>query len=543
MQIKMKQAEAAAKQDKAGREKAEAAAKQDKAGREKAEAAAKQAEAAAKQDKAGREKAEAAAKQAEAAAKQADADKEKAEAENLSKVILNVKSALSELECVDQASMAQALRLLVTKANKSIATLDEQVVANVRNMMREAGPGFSSAPLATTDDESPPGSSRSSVFEGNDGLFPDKPILTDTAAFTQLGMDNWPLNFSGFRAWQSQTCDAEPPDEWCVLLFSLLDALLVLVWVDKTTGEPGKSQPLEKPVQSVLLVALNVAGRVFGFSAEPANGRDLFLRDNDASIFPQGDFVGSSDIFLKWNGCLVCVIEVKVSFDATKYFAQALAEGYAAVAGLNSPDWLLGDAFRRVPCAVPRVILCNGSLFYRAQIDSISGGRIDGAAQSMQTQFFYFLRDLQREASQEVTGAASSPFVPSLLSSPIAEQTRARARARTTGCRVNLGSAFRRKEDDDDDDVRESDGRGGSRRSGSASHRCEQGASSAGGGNKANVPHADDSQSAGGGKQTRCAFRPIDVNAAGVSSRSSRGDVKVVRLTDLNLELWTRGDL
>lgn len=199
--------------------------------------------------------------------------------------------------------------------------------------------------------------------------------LVTCQAFTQLGHSNFPIDTEHIQ-WMKPPAEVDVP-LWYTWLMEFMQKLLLLRWA--SSHQDSKTDPAETAkIQPVLKAVLSLVGKKFGFTVTDGNSTKLVLRQTQKGIFPAETFVGATDLIVKWDGAWAMLVEVKVTFGARKYLAQALAEGYAAVAGLNTKDWSLESAFESsgLP-AVPRVILWNGPLLSRIHVDSINSSQAD----------------------------------------------------------------------------------------------------------------------------------------------------------------------
>ena len=281
----------------------------------------------------------------------------------------------------------------------SIATAPTDDVTAITDKLRKADLGFDRQ--ESKDDQVTPASSR--AFTVDDNVlddFPHRPSFEKSFDFSSLGTTKHPVDVRDFNWLKAPT---DPPPAWFTILFAVCEHLLVLRWLHNDGEAPGET----KRVQPVLEVVLGVVGRKFGFLVCKANGVKLALTSTQGSVFPQHNYLGATDLLIKWDDRVVCLVEVKILFDHSKYFAQAVAEGYAAVSGLNSQSWNLSDAFSREEKAVPIVLLWNGPLAGRVVVETLSRCSAERCPCPADNVVWDVLRLLKKSKDRH---AASSPF-------------------------------------------------------------------------------------------------------------------------------------
>jgi hypothetical protein len=389
-------------------------------------------------------------------------------------------------------SAENKLRQVLAPLRASVETVDEGDLKAIRRAISSPGPTFSEEANDTdpSDPSSPSTVGGAVLFDDNlVGRFPQLPTLTSQEAFTKLGGRRLSIERKCV-VWSDPipSCPANPVPAWFDVLMEVMDHLLLLLWVQGGQLE----QPLEtKGVQPVLQAVLAVVGAHFGFSVRPGNSLKLVVRAHEGGLFPKENLVGATDLIVEWSGCFAVLVEVKVLFNARKYFQQAVAQGYGAVAGLNSSRWDMVEAFGRADRSTPRVILWNGPLMCGVRIDALSQCCVDRAPHAAGPGLWRLFRQLAKELSSQ--GEGPSPFSPPAAPS-------------------------KRKPDDDNGGGEDAPGRGPPRSSSRASRSLDFGAGGKGKGARTM-------------NRSRMELHPRDPNIPSPV-------IWVAKLTENNLAIW-----
>lgn len=339
--------------------------------------------------------------------------------------VRNALATLQELSpgpfgLTEQQELQKTLQELHSSLLVNLNTIKAEDRNKILSKIQQSGPSFRNP--VPIEPSTPAAASESFADAQTLYHFPLVPSLEQQEAFTSAKLTVDTTNFrwleqndsKGGGAEDGTHTDAEQsghdsiePASWFTALLRVMEALLILRWAENENEQPHET----KRVQPVLSTILGVAGKVFGFTVRIATSTNLVLTNTAGSVFPEGqNFVGATDLVMEWANRLVCLVEVKVVFDRSKYFVQAVAQGFAAVAGLNTDDWNLHQAFQRQPLAVPRVLLWNGCRAACIRVDSLTQCTADSRPMEASSVLWKLLCSLHAE--QRRGGNPSPPFAP-----------------------------------------------------------------------------------------------------------------------------------